>query len=351
MAKKGGILRTVYGVFFALLTLFVGGLFIVQTWSIYRSAPTGTDPYTVERISQHFQEIALPVWVWLGGLVVSITLALLFPSKKARVKAAVDEKKTLERVKTKVPSEGEFFEKAYAVSKRSRAFRAVVWVLTAVFALAATCLCAFTLFDVYYRPAINKPFFQEPTPVVDKIVQVGVLSIAALLVISVAAGIFSVSRKKEQKKYLALIAESKRPTMVEVNAKKGESEEDVPEVEITLSPWTKVIRLIVGNLCFEEGHTDEEIEAEIRKILGECEEVAPVQEEVVAPPTKAKKPLVKAKKEKKTHPKARKIWTNVVRIGLAAAGIALVVLGIFNGGMKDVLLKAINICTQCIGLG
>ncbi len=40
-----------------------------------------------------------------------------------------------------------------------------------------------------------------------------------------------------------------------------------------------------------------------------------------------------------------------MRIALGVIGVAFVVWGIANGGMKDVLLKAINICTQCIGLG
>lgn len=39
------------------------------------------------------------------------------------------------------------------------------------------------------------------------------------------------------------------------------------------------------------------------------------------------------------------------RVCLYAAAIALVVLGVLNGGMYDVLVKAINICTECIGLG
>ncbi len=30
---------------------------------------------------------------------------------------------------------------------------------------------------------------------------------------------------------------------------------------------------------------------------------------------------------------------------------ALIVAGIINGGMRDVLVKAIKICTECIGLG
>ena len=42
---------------------------------------------------------------------------------------------------------------------------------------------------------------------------------------------------------------------------------------------------------------------------------------------------------------------NITRIVLCVGGIALVIVGIFNGGMASVLEKAINICTQCIGLG
>ena len=40
-----------------------------------------------------------------------------------------------------------------------------------------------------------------------------------------------------------------------------------------------------------------------------------------------------------------------LRICLLAVGITLFVVGIFNGGLNDVLIKAINICTECIGLG
>jgi len=41
----------------------------------------------------------------------------------------------------------------------------------------------------------------------------------------------------------------------------------------------------------------------------------------------------------------------VIRIVILAAAIILIVLGIMNGGMRDVLIKAIYICTECIGLG
>lgn len=39
------------------------------------------------------------------------------------------------------------------------------------------------------------------------------------------------------------------------------------------------------------------------------------------------------------------------RIALVGCAVVFIILGIANGGMADVLIKAINICTECIGLG
>ncbi len=381
MAKKGGKLRAVYGVFFALLTLFVGALFIMQTWSIYRSAPDS--PYTTENIRKHFQEIALPVWTLLGALAVNILLAILLPEGKGRVKATVNVKKSLQKVKGRVPTEGALFDEAYAVSRRSRAFRAFVWALTALFMLCATALCALTLFGIYYRPLINKPFFAEQKGLVDKIVQTAALSVLALIVASLAAGLLSLSRKREQKKYLAIIARSKQPVKEATAPVEERAEEPVLPVQVVEEPkaakgsqalptWKEIIRKIVGMLYLGEKVTQAEIDSDIARLLKEQEGGLPVAEEMpavelpvpsqpvvkkeerkktVVKKEKAKKPLVKAKKEKKSHPKARKAGLILARVGIGAAAVALLAFGVYDGGMKDVLLKAINICTQCIGLG
>jgi hypothetical protein len=41
----------------------------------------------------------------------------------------------------------------------------------------------------------------------------------------------------------------------------------------------------------------------------------------------------------------------VVRLALIAVAIVFIILGVSNGGMEDVLGKAVRICTECIGLG
>ena len=42
---------------------------------------------------------------------------------------------------------------------------------------------------------------------------------------------------------------------------------------------------------------------------------------------------------------------SIIQIFVIIFSILLIAAGIFNGGLKDVLIKAINICTECIGLG
>ena len=42
---------------------------------------------------------------------------------------------------------------------------------------------------------------------------------------------------------------------------------------------------------------------------------------------------------------------SIFHITLLLLGVLFIVLGVMNGGMRDVLVKAIQICTECIGLG
>ncbi len=52
-----------------------------------------------------------------------------------------------------------------------------------------------------------------------------------------------------------------------------------------------------------------------------------------------------------TESENEKIAVLVGRIAVVCIGLLFIVLGIFNGGMADVLAKAVKICTECIGLG
>lgn len=53
-----------------------------------------------------------------------------------------------------------------------------------------------------------------------------------------------------------------------------------------------------------------------------------------------------------TAPKVRSNRSaNIARIAILAIGAVLVILGACNEGTADILTKAVNICTECVGLG
>ena len=77
---------------------------------------------------------------------------------------------------------------------------------------------------------------------------------------------------------------------------------------------------------------------------------------IISPIDYDKKPVVK--KRAKQSDDSNKEETNLeernfrpYRVAFIAASLIFIVLGLVNGGTIAVLAKAINICTECIGLG
>ena len=58
-----------------------------------------------------------------------------------------------------------------------------------------------------------------------------------------------------------------------------------------------------------------------------------------------------ATKQPDATPVGRKSRTRSLQYAILAVALLLLVVGFFTGGTSDVLTKAINICTECVGLG
>ena len=43
--------------------------------------------------------------------------------------------------------------------------------------------------------------------------------------------------------------------------------------------------------------------------------------------------------------------TALLRVGVLAAAVLLIAAGLLSGGFRDVLVKAVNLCAECVGLG
>ncbi len=74
-------------------------------------------------------------------------------------------------------------------------------------------------------------------------------------------------------------------------------------------------------------------------------EIALVKQEIANGAMKKATAAVALKQENE------KRYITVARIIIAVLAVVFIVVGIFNGGMADVLAKAVRICTECIGLG
>lgn len=111
------------------------------------------------------------------------------------------------------------------------------------------------------------------------------------------------------------------------------------------TPW------VLGGLCavvaasYYDGHSANK-------------EISLVKAEIVENAKKGVKIAKRADKETLFDKLCKKIpflkskWCMVaLRAAIGVLAVVLIIIGIDNGGMADVLEKAINICTQCIGLG
>ena len=278
MKAQGEKIRSIYGIVFSVFSVLVGVLFIIQTWSIYNSAPQS--PYTVENIAKHFQQIAIPVWLWVVGLLGNILLAILYPEQEGRPKAYIDTAIALAKTKKQMSNYPSLMEETSAVGKKEEKFRTIVCVVCLVFVLAMMTMGAFILFGVCYQALIKTEFFSSHDGVADKLVQIVLLSLVAMVLVCVGVSLNNASRGREREYY-------QQETKKALQAK-------------------KLSNTVEKTVCSKQEKTSKN-----NKTMG--------------------------------------VW--YVRGCVFAVALLLLIIGVANGGMHEVFLKAINICTQCIGLG
>ena len=60
---------------------------------------------------------------------------------------------------------------------------------------------------------------------------------------------------------------------------------------------------------------------------------------------------IKVTPENEDEPPIKNRLTLIARCVIPVVAIVFIILGVSNGGMNDVLQKAVRICTECIGMG
>ena len=270
-AKK--TVRIIYQWLLAFLSVAVGIAFIAQIVSIYRSTPQ--NPYTVERIEEHFKEIAPLFWAWIVLIAGGGVLFAVIPEEKTKPRAYTELKNTLIKLENRLPINSDFSE-----IKKQRSFRLVLGCVGLVLCLVSGIVSLSILLDSSYTPTFKGDFFAAHGGAADRLLTVMPWAIAAFLAAVTVSVLFGVSEKKELGILKAELVKNAKDKGEKRKAKK------LSEKVYEKFPILKSEKLLLG-----------------------------------------------------------------VRIGLGIIGVTFVVWGVSNGGMADVLAKAVEICTQCIGLG
>jgi hypothetical protein len=183
-------------------------------------------------------------------------------------------------------------------NKNQRILRTVVYAVCTAILLTVATFGVLTLCDVVYYPWIKSEFFASTNGVADRLLQCVVLFLGAFTIACIGHIFIQRSREKEK----AVFLEAKLRAIKEKTA-------DTP-------------------LKTQEAHSPSEEKQSV------CSRI--------------KLLIGKMQKWWKKHQTVG-VWS--LRAVIFTLSAVLLIVGVCNGGMKEVLLKAINICTQCIGLG
>ena len=260
-----------FAVFLSVWTVLVGVAFIVQVWRIFSF---GEKAFTTERIGEYFRQIAVPVYIWLGAVVVGGVLWLAMPTPKQKITPYIDLKCTLARLNKRLNESGDEAKKC----QRNRVVAG--WICFGVSVVCSVFALVYMTAD--YQLLAKSGFFAEHKEA-ERILRALVWGISALALSIATAYFVQASYRKE----IALAKET-----LAQNAKQG----------------------------------------------------------IKAQP-KEEKPTVRSAIAKAFSFTSGKGFTLGVRIAIGVVAVGFVLIGVFGGGVEAILYKAINICTQCIGIG
>ena len=282
-------IRKVYNLIFAAFTLVVGLVFISQVWGIFRSAPE--KPFSRASVGARLLATA-PVWIaWLLAWIGSVVVNALTPKPAALpLKGGKTSTQTLHSFAKRFKDGG----KCVAGVSKLRKLRWVVRLVGSAVMAFALIFGSLYFFDENYVANHSAHIFTSHRAAADRLVTAMPFFVGALVVGFLISITCEHMRVKEVDLFIAAFIEEKQ------KIKRGET----------------------SALLYEKG-----VDVEYA--------------------TLAEKWAMWLAK----NPNVSKIGMLSIRLGLFAAAVVLIILGVNWGGMDLVFEKARSICQQCIGLG
>lgn len=330
---KSHKIRLYYGIFLAVMTVVVGVSFIIGVSQVYYGglAENPDYPFEIARIREH---IVLPfalLMCYVAAVLGGIVLSVIFPIVEKK-KIRQNNGKILEQLKTRVPTRGgkEYNAANNALAKYEMA-RACIWGLTLGILLAAAVSILAYVFNIahYHADALK-------SDVLGLVKNVLVWTVVGLVVGIAAVIVDEILLKRE-------IANAKKAIVT--GDKKA-----LPPLNETKKKATKTATLLMAVIVGIAIVAYALAPMIIQSVFNLTQTVIYVI--VFAIAALLTVGFVVYHTLKRYVPdKTNRIILLVARIAVGVVAVTFILVGVINGGANDVLIKAINICTECIGLG
>lgn len=328
---KTNKIRLYYGIFLALMTVAVGAAFIVGVAQVYYGgiAENPDYPFEIERIGRHIVVPFVLLMCWIAAIIGGVVMLILTPSVDTKP-TYTDGDNTLALLKKRLPANGnQQFDQAQAQYRKLETARAVVWG-----AVLAVCLAAAIAVLVYAYGIAHYHADDLHGDILNFVKNVLTWTSAATVCGIVGAIVDGTLLKRQIALAKSMIVAGDRST---VPPKKQISRKMtiVSSVVACVVAALAVLAYVLAPVVIRTNVSQSAIYAVVFVV------VALIAAAIAG--YSVIKPYIPHKVEAIT------LWTT--RGIVLVASIVFIVLGIVNGGANDVLIKAVNICTECIGLG
>ncbi|MBD5092516.1 MAG: hypothetical protein HDT36_03950 [Clostridiales bacterium] len=300
--KTSKIVRTAYGCTFGVYTVVVGALILWQVLSIYHAGEAGGVIYSREIVGASISLLSPALWLWFALMVLGFVIWEIFLVNEKLPK--LDVRYTLHILKKRLPN-------SLHVTKDSElkgSYKAIRAEEQLIEAMRICCLF-----------------------------------------IGFAGFIYSVA-------YLA------NPS----NFPKADVTHEMLNMVKNIFPWVLVTMAFAIGICVYEGISAKKQMAHVKVLIAASKKqnlsVSENGEKKFFTPIdgfkeKASALYIKLQSKAKSNKFcAFLLWICnhrilVSRVAVCVVAVVFIIVGIVNGSAREVMLKAINICTECIGLG
>lgn len=337
-----GRLHLIYGIGLSILLIAVGICLIGSCITIYNS---GENPFSRESVAEQFEKISVLVYGCIAAVVIGAVLTLVFPAERPRLRGTVDPEKTISKLLKRIPD-------ADIDPQQRQQLRHLAQLRfgNRIFGTCVCILCAIPPLLYLLTPEnftldhLNSDIFSA--------IRLVLLCSAIAFGICIAMRLLNDRIRRRQIDLLKSVLASgthkngSMPTSDNCDLTTWTRREVA--LTLALSLFALGLFLCLFALIFADfSHSLSSSALLLLSILSALVLAAVLIIAVFVCGLSRDHENKRTPDTTVSHVR----YLTAVRIAVLTVAVLFIVLGIRNGGMGDVLAKAIRICTECIGLG